>query len=79
MEHLENSMAQPVELENGATTQYRWDIDVYHTRFKKDRRACFIILASMHDDLFGEYENYPTTKKYGINLNLLLVVHPQLD
>ncbi|KAL6290046.1 hypothetical protein ACE6H2_007556 [Prunus campanulata] len=59
LETLTNSMVEP---EVGQTAQHRRDLEAYQTWFKKDRCARFTMLSSMHNDLIGGYESYPTAK-----------------
>ena len=56
LETLTNVMMQP---ENGNTTQHRRDLEAYESWVKKDHCARFTMLSSMHNDLIGEFENYP--------------------
>ena len=57
--YLTTAMVAPIE---GADTQaqYRRDLETFEAWTKKDRRTRYIILNSMHDDLIGEFENFPT-------------------
>ncbi|XP_035541682.1 uncharacterized protein LOC118344684 [Juglans regia] len=58
-ENLSHLMIQPDE---GNTSQHRRDMEAYQAWAKKDRCACFTMLSSMHNDLIGEFENYPTAQ-----------------
>ena len=53
-------MMQP---ENGNTAQHRHDLEVYESWIKKDRCARFTMLSRMHNDLIGEFENYPNAQE----------------
>ena len=44
----------------GTQAQYRRDLETFEAWTKKDRRTLYIMLNSMHDDLIGEFENFPT-------------------
>ena len=45
-----------------SSVQYQESLRAYEDWAKKDRRACFTMLCCMHDDLIGEFEDYPTAK-----------------
>ena len=68
---LEQVMVKP---EQGNTTQYRCDLEVYQTQSKKDQCALFTMLSSMHNDLISEFEHCRTAfeiwealkKKFGV-------------
>ena len=64
LDHLTNIMATP-EARNMA--QYRCYQDAYANWFKRDKSVPFTLLSFMHDDLVGEFEKFPTTKKCGVN------------
>ncbi|KAL0401753.1 UNVERIFIED_CONTAM: hypothetical protein Slati_4205200 [Sesamum latifolium] len=56
-------MAEPMEPENGPTTQYRRELGAYNKWLEQDMSACFTMLSCMHDNLIREYEKYPTAKE----------------
>ena len=60
LETLTNVMMQ---LENGNTAQHRRDLEAYESWVKKDRCARFTMLSSMHNDLIGEFEDYPNAQE----------------
>ena len=45
--------------ENGNIAQHRYDLEAYESWVKKDCCARFTMLSSMHNDLIGEFEDYP--------------------
>ncbi|XP_075669835.1 uncharacterized protein LOC142639561 [Castanea sativa] len=49
--------------ENGNTAQHRCDLEAYESWVKKDHCARFTMLSSMHNDLIGEFENYPNAQE----------------
>ena len=49
--------------ENGNTAQQRRDLEAYESWVKKDHCACFTMLSSMHNDLIGEFEDYPNAQE----------------
>ena len=49
--------------ENGNTAQHRRDLEAYESWVKKDRCARFTMPSSMHNDLIGEFENYPNAQE----------------
>ncbi|XP_075663075.1 uncharacterized protein LOC142632583 [Castanea sativa] len=49
--------------ENGNTAQHRYDLETYESWVKKDHCARFTMLSSMHNDLIGEFENYPNAQE----------------
>ena len=49
--------------ENGNTAQHCRDLEAYESWVKKDRCACFTMLSSMHNDLIGEFEDYPNAQE----------------
>ena len=57
---LTNVMMRP---KNGNTAQHRRDLKVYESWVKKDRCAHFTMLSSMHNDLIGEFEDYPNAQE----------------
>ncbi|KAL0284949.1 UNVERIFIED_CONTAM: Retrovirus-related Pol polyprotein from transposon TNT 1-94 [Sesamum angustifolium] len=56
-------MAEPIEPENGQTTQYRRELDAYNKWMEQDMSVRFTMLSCMHDNLIREYEKYPTAKE----------------
>lgn len=64
VETLSNSMVAP-KIEDGVTNAagYQSNLLVYQNWMIKDHRARYIMLTRMHDDLIGEYENYPNAKE----------------
>ena len=60
LETLTNVMMQP---ENGNTTKHHRDLEAYESWVKKDRCARFTMPSSMHNDLIGEFENYPNAQE----------------
>ena len=52
-----------MQLENGNTAQHRRNLKAYKSWVKKDRCAQFTMLSSMHNDLVGEFENYPNAQE----------------
>ena len=58
--YLATAMVAPIE-GAGTQAQYRCDCETFEAWTKKDRRTRYIMLNSMHDDLIGEFENFPTT------------------
>ena len=44
----------------GTQAQYHRDLEIFEAWTKKDRHTHYIMLNSMHDDLIGEFENFPT-------------------
>jgi uncharacterized protein VirK/YbjX len=67
LDHLTNNMVPP---EEGTTAQHRRDQQAYEAWFKRDRSARFTLLSCMHDDLIGEFENFPTAKDMWEQLRL---------
>ena len=57
--YLTIAMVAPIE-GTGTQAQYRRDLETFEAWTKKDRRTRYIMLNSMHDDLIGEFENFPT-------------------
>ena len=57
--YLTNAMVAPIE-GTGTQAQYRRGLETFEAWTKKDRRTRYIMLNSMHDDLIGEFENFPT-------------------
>ena len=57
--YLTTAMVAPIE-GAGTQAQYHRDLEIFEVWTKKDRRAHYIMLKSMHDDLIGEFENFPT-------------------
>ena len=41
----------------------RRDLEAYESWVKKDRCACFTMLSSMHNDLIGEFDDYPNAQE----------------
>ena len=60
METLTHSLSAP---EQGDTEQHTRDLAAFESWHKKDRRVCFTMLSSMHNDLIGEFEEYPTAQE----------------
>jgi len=52
-----------------STEEYKASLAVYQAWCKKDRKACYTMLYCMHDDLIGEFENYPTAKEMWDNIH----------
>ena len=44
----------------GTQAQYHRDLEIFEAWTKKDHHTHYITLNSMHDDLIGEFENFPT-------------------
>ena len=44
------------------TMQYQESLQAYQDQSKKDRRACFTVLYSMHNDLIGKFKICPMAK-----------------
>ena len=63
MDHLTTSMVEPAMPDDGPNAAYRRELAAYETWFKADRRARFIVLSAMHDDLIGEFETYQTARE----------------
>jgi len=59
LETLSHSLTEP---EQEDTKQNIRDIAVFENWCKKDQCARFTMLSSMHNDLIGEFEVYPTAK-----------------
>ena len=59
-ETLTHSLSAP---EQGDTEQHTRDLAAFESWRKKDRRVCFTMLSSMHNDLIGEFEEYPTAQE----------------
>ena len=57
--YLTTTMVAPIKGE-GTQAQYRHDLETFEALTKKERRTRYIMLNSMHDDLIGEFENFPT-------------------
>ena len=57
--YLTTAMVAPIE-GAGIQAQYHCDLEIFEAWTKKDRRTRYIMLNSMHDDLIGEFENFPT-------------------
>uniref|UniRef100_A0A2N9IJL4 CCHC-type domain-containing protein n=1 Tax=Fagus sylvatica TaxID=28930 RepID=A0A2N9IJL4_FAGSY len=60
LETLTHSLSAP---EQGDTEQHTYDLATFESWRKKDRCARFTILSSMHDDLIGEFAEYPTAQE----------------
>ena len=58
--YLITAMVEPIE-GTGTQAQYRRDLETFEAWTKKDRHTRYIMLNSMHDDLIGEFENFPTS------------------
>lgn len=65
LDHLTNNMCPP-KAWNSA--QHHRHHESYVIWFKRDKSACFTLLACMHDDLVGEH--YSTTKEMWDQLRL---------
>ena len=59
LETLTHSQSAP---EQGDTEQHTHDVAAFESWRKKDQCARFTMLSSMHNDLIGEFEKYPTVK-----------------
>ena len=57
--YLTTAMVAPIE-GAGTQAQYRRDLQTFEAWTKKDRRTRYIMLNIMHNDLIGEFENFPT-------------------
>ena len=57
--YLTTAMVAPIE-GAGTQAQYHRDLEIFEAWTKKDRRTRYIMLNRMHDDLIGEFENFPT-------------------
>ena len=60
LETLTNVIMQP---KNGNPTQHRCDLEAYESWVRKNRCACFTMLSSMHNDLIGEFKDYPNAQE----------------
>jgi hypothetical protein len=60
LETLTHSLSAP---EQGDTEQHTRDLAAFESWRKKDRCARFTMLSSMHNDLIGEFEEYPTAQE----------------
>ena len=60
LETLTFSLSAP---EYGDIEQHTRDLAAFESWSKKDRCACFTMLSSMHNDLIGEFEEYPTAQE----------------
>ena len=58
-ETLTHSLSAP---EQGDTEQHTRDLAAFESWRKKDWWTRFTMLSSMHNDLIGEFEKYPTVK-----------------
>ncbi|KAH7863924.1 hypothetical protein Vadar_023568 [Vaccinium darrowii] len=56
-------MVEPKAPTEGDDTQYRLDMEVYNTWFKRDRSARFIMLSAMQDDVQGNFVDCKTAKE----------------
>lgn len=63
LETLTTSMDEPKAPTEGDDTQYRLDMEVYNTWFKRDRSARFIMLSAMQDDVQGNFVDCKTAKE----------------
>ena len=59
-ETLTHSLSTP---EQGATEQHTHDLAAFDSWRKIDRCARFTMLSSMHNDLIGDFEEYPTAQE----------------
>ena len=57
--YLTTTMVAPIE-GVGTQAQYRRDLKTFEAWTKKDRHTRYIMLNSLHDDLIGEFKNFPT-------------------
>jgi hypothetical protein len=57
---LTHSLSAP---EQGDTEQHTRDLAAFESWRKKDRCARFTMLSSMHNNLIGEFEKYPTAQE----------------
>ena len=57
--YLTTAIVVPIE-GAGTQAQYRRDLETFEAWTKKDRCTRYIMLNCMHDDLIGEFENFPT-------------------
>ena len=60
LETLTFSLSAP---EQGDIEQHTRDLAAFESWSKKDRCVCFTMLSSMHNDLIGEFEEYPTAQE----------------
>ncbi len=67
LETLTSSMVPP---EKGTTAQHTLDQNAFDNWVKKDRCARFTMLSSMHNDLIGEFENFPTAQSMWSELKI---------
>ena len=51
-------------LEQGDTEQHTSDLAAFESWRKKNRCARFTMSSSMHNDLIGEFEEYPTAQEW---------------
>jgi hypothetical protein len=59
LETLSHSLTEPMQED---TEQNIRDFAAFENWRKKDQSACFTMLSSMHNDLIGEFEVYPTAQ-----------------
>ena len=52
-----------------STEEYKTSLAAYQAWCKKDRKARYTMLYCMHDDLIGDFENYPTAKEMWDNIH----------
>ena len=62
-EVLETLTIEMMRPENGNTAQHCRDLEAYESWVNKDRCASFTMLSSMHNDLIGEFEDYPNARE----------------
>jgi hypothetical protein len=60
LETLTHSLSAP---EQGDIEQHTCDFAAFESWRKKDQCARFTMLSSMHNDLIGEFEKYPTAQE----------------
>ena len=58
--YLITAMVAPIE-GVGTQAKYHRGLETFEAWTKMDRRTRYIMLNSMHGDLIGEFENFPTT------------------
>ncbi|CAO2830762.1 unnamed protein product [Amaranthus hypochondriacus] len=72
IKHISSAMVALDEPSQNASTEqlasYKAKKDAFDEWSEKDRSARYAILASMHDDLIGQFEVYPTAKDMWDNL-----------
>ena len=56
--YLTTAMVAPIE-GAGTQAQYHRDLETFEAWTKKDHCTHYIMLNRMHDDLIGEFENFP--------------------